>query len=53
MVAKVEIKRSHLSKKKYDAAIDGKKTIPFGQRSAEDFTMHKDEARKGKLLEEA
>ncbi len=50
MVTKVEIRRSHLPHKKYDAVIDGRKTIPFGQRSAEDYTMHKDEARKENYL---
>ena len=40
------IKPSHFQSKKYDAIIDGKKTIPFGARGMFDFTKHKDEERK-------
>ena len=47
----IEIKRSHLPNKKYDAVINGRKTIPFGQKGASDFTIHKDEARKQRYLE--
>ena len=43
------IKKSHLPNKKYDAVI-GNKTIPFGEKNASDYTIHKDEARK-KLYE--
>jgi hypothetical protein len=46
MTIDIIIKPSHLSSKKYDAIIDGKKTIPFGQKGASDMTQHKDEARK-------
>ena len=38
MTIDIVIKRSHLPNKKYDAIIDGKKTIPFGQKNASDFT---------------
>ena len=47
----IEIKRSHLPNKKYDAVINGKKTVPFGQKGASDFTIHKDEARKQRYLD--
>jgi hypothetical protein len=50
MPAQVEITRSHLPNKKYNAVIDGKRTVPFGQRGASDFTVHKDEARKERYL---
>ena len=42
----VVIQPSHLKeKKKYDAVVNGTKTIPFGARGMSDFTIHKDEAR--------
>ena len=31
---------------KYDARIDNKKTIPFGQKGASDYTKHNDKERK-------
>ena len=31
MTINIIIKTSHLANKKYDAIIDGKKTVPFGQ----------------------
>ena len=34
------------SKKKYDARIDGTKTVSFGEKGASDFTKHKDKDRK-------
>ena len=39
------IKKSHLSDKKFDAII-GNKTIPFGQKNASDYTIHKNDDRK-------
>ena len=42
----VIIKRSSKKDKKYDAVIDGKKTVSFGSAGASDFTQHKNEARK-------
>lgn len=44
------IKPSHLPDKKYDAVIDGRKTIPFGAKNYSDFTIHKDEARKERYI---
>jgi hypothetical protein len=46
MTINIIIKPSHLTNKKYDAVIDGKKTIPFGQKGASDMTQHKNEDRK-------
>ena len=46
MTYNIIIKPSHLQNKKYDAIIDGKKTIPFGAKGMSDFTKHKDEERK-------
>ena len=39
-------KSKNSSKKKYDARIDGTKTVSFGQKGASDFTKHKDKERK-------
>ena len=46
----IVIKPSSRKDKKFEALIDGKKTIHFGQAGASDFTQHKNEARK-KLYE--
>ena len=46
----IVIKPSHLPNKKFDAIIDNKKTIPFGQKNASDFTQHKNEERKNKYI---
>jgi len=37
----VVIQKSKRTDKKIDAVIDGKKTIPFGQKGASDYTIHK------------
>ena len=42
----IVLTKSKKKDKKYDAVIDGKKTISFGQAGASDFTHHKDEQRK-------
>ena len=36
--------------KKFDAVIDGKKTVSFGAKGYSDFTQHKDPARKQRYL---
>jgi DNA-directed RNA polymerase subunit M/transcription elongation factor TFIIS len=36
--------------KKLEAVIDGKKTVPFGQKNASDFTLHKDPERKARYI---
>ena len=51
MTINIIIKPSHLSNKKYDAIIDGKKTIPFGQKGASYYTIHKDDERKERYLQ--
>lgn len=51
MTIEIVIKRSHLPNKKYDAVIDGKKTVPFGQRDASDFTQHKSQERKNRYID--
>ena len=40
------VKKSSKAGKKYDAIIDGKKTVSFGATGYSDFTKHKDEDRK-------
>ena len=42
----IAIQKSHNSKKKYDAIINGSKTISFGATGYQDFTIHKDKQRK-------
>ena len=37
--------------KKFEARIDGKKSIHFGQAGASDFTIHKDTERKNRYLD--
>ena len=37
-------------KKKYDARIDGSKTVSFGQKGASDFTKHKNTDRKKRYI---
>ena len=39
------IKPSKKADKKYDAVIDGKKTVSFGSSQHSDFTKHKDDGR--------
>ena len=39
-------KSKNSSKKKYDALVNGTKTVSFGQKGASDFTKHKDKDRK-------
>jgi len=50
MPIQVEIKKSHLPGKKYDAVIDGRKTVSFGQKTASDYTTHRDPERKERYL---
>ena len=44
------IKPSSKKEKKYDAVIDGSKTVSFGQAGASDFTKHKDKERKQRYI---
>ena len=45
-MVEIIIKKSSKDGKKYDAVIDGKKTVSFGATGYSDFTKHKDEDRK-------
>ena len=46
----VIISKSKKPDKKYDARIDGTKTISFGQKMASDYTKHKDPIRKERYI---
>ena len=46
----VVISPSKNNKKKFDARIDGTKTVSFGQKGASDFTKHKDPIRKDRYI---
>ena len=46
MPTEIIITRSNKPDKKYDATIDGKKTVSFGQKGASDFTKHNNNDRK-------
>ena len=45
------IKPSSNRLKKFDAIIDDKKKISFGQKGASDFTIHKNEDRKNRYID--
>ena len=44
-------KSKNSSKKKYDARIDGTKTVSFGEKGASDFTKHKNTYRKERYID--
>ena len=46
----VQIKRSNRKDKKFDAIIDGKKTVSFGAAGMSDYTKHKDAERKERYI---
>ena len=46
----IVISRSDKPDKKFEARIDGKKSIHFGSRGMSDFTIHKDPERKQRYL---
>ena len=46
----VIIKRSKKNDKKFDAIVDGKKTVSFGAAGMSDFTHHKDPERKQRYI---
>ena len=46
----VHISRSKKKDKKFDAVIDGKKTVSFGAKGYSDMTQHKDEERKKRYI---
>lgn len=45
------IRKSKKPDKKYDAVIDGKKTISFGAKGYSDYTQHKDDSRKQRYID--
>ena len=47
----VVITKSKRPDKKYDARIDGSKTISACQKGASDYTKHKDKDRKGQYID--
>ena len=47
----VVITKSKKPDKKYDARIDGTKTVSFGQKGASDFTKHNDKDRKERYID--
>ena len=47
----VVITKSKKHDKKYDARIDGTKTVSFGQKGASDFTKHKNTDRKERYID--
>ena len=46
----VIIKKSKKADKKFDAVIDGKKTVSFGSKGMSDYTLHKDDERKNRYI---
>ena len=46
----VIIKKSRKPDKKFDAVIDGKKTVSFGAKNYSDYTLHKDDERKTRYI---
>ena len=44
----VVVQKTIRNDKKLEAVIDGKKTVPFGQKNASDFSLQKDPERKGR-----
>ena len=49
-MTEIIISKSKNKDKKYDARIDGKKTVSFGAAGMSDFTKHKDTERKQRYL---
>ena len=49
-MTEIIISKSKNINKKYDARIDGKKTVSFGAAGMSDFTKHKDPERKQRYL---
>ena len=47
----VVISKSNKANKKYQAVINGKKTVHFGQSGASDMTQHKDPDRKQRYID--
>ena len=50
-MTEIIISKSKNPDKKYDARIDGKRTVSFGSAQHSDFTKHKDPERKQRYLD--
>ena len=50
-MTEIIITKSKNKDKKYDARIDGKKTVSFGSAQHSDFTKHKDPERKQRYID--
>ena len=50
-MTEIIITKSKNKNKKYDARIDGKRTVSFGAAGMSDFTKHKDPERKQRYLD--
>ena len=50
-MTEIVISKSNKKDKKYDARIDGKRTVSFGAAGMSDYTIHKDDERKQKYLD--
>jgi hypothetical protein len=50
-MTEIIITKSANKNKKYDARIDGKKTISFGSAGMSDYRIHKDDERKQRYLD--
>jgi hypothetical protein len=46
----IVIQKSHNNKKKYDAIINGTRSIAFGAAGYEDYTIHQDSQRKSNYI---
>jgi len=46
----VVITKSHKKDKKFNATINGSKTVPFGAAGMSDYTIHKDPERKERYI---
>ena len=46
----VIIQKSHRRDKKFDAFVNGEKIISFGQKGAEDYTIHHDDVRQQRYI---
>ena len=50
-MTEIVISKSNKKDKKYDARIDGKKTISFGAKGMDDYTITKDDEQKQRYLD--
>ena len=50
-MTEIVISKSNKKDKKYDARIDGKRTVSFGAAGMSDYTIHKDDERKQRYLD--